>query len=292
MESAPTYKIAFNRMATGKLPPGDPRWEKFTTSFVNRELDVLSIMNEIFLGHAYCAWLKGDRRNADNFMCAQHIAIDLDTEDYRSSMGYLAAHPFVQAYGGMIHPSPSHRDDAPRSRVLFFLDEPITSGEGYRIAYETVARLFDGADMVCKDPARFFYGAIDMVPLVLNRELPVSHIRTIYKRNGKGNQEPRAVAQDAGIVRLEDYRRRDEAEGGDRLVAKLVGMVQGAHEGQRNHMLNKAAFLAGKMDAKGEVDGRAAEMELKAAARAQGLDQTEIIKTFNSGFGAGQKAVG
>jgi hypothetical protein len=289
-EYAPTYKIAFSAMATGKLPSGDPRWEPFTRSFINHEMDILSIYNEIFLGHSYCAWLNGDRRKSDNFMLAQHIAIDLDTEDKRSDIDRLVNHPMYRAYGGMIHTSPSHRPNAPRARVMFFLDQPITNGEGYSKAYETVASFFDGADTVCKDPARFFYGAVDCFAHLGMRELPVAHIRTMYKRMTK--EQPRAVAKPpAGVVRLEDYRQRDATEGGDRLVAKLGNMVQDAHEGSRNHTLNKAAFLAGKMAAKNEVDPIAVEHELKAAARAQGLEPVEITKTFNSGFNAGRKAV-
>lgn len=214
-----SYKIAFSRMATGKLPPGDPRWGEFTTSFVNHELEVVDIANYIYLGHAYCAWLKGGRRNSENFQLAQHIAIDLDTEDERSHPDTLENHWLVKAYGGMIHTSPSHRPDAPRSRVVFFLDRPIETGEGYRKAYETVAAMFEGADTVCKDPARFFYGAKDCDLRLVLRELPVAHIRTMYKQFRK--EQPRAVAQQqVGIVRLEDYRK--PAETGEVSTAEEV----------------------------------------------------------------------
>ena len=287
------YKIAFSRMATGKLPQGDPRWGEFTTSFVNHELEVVDIANYIYLGHAYCAWLKGDRRNSENFQLAQHIAIDLDTEDERSTMDYLLRHPIVRMYGGIIHTSPSHTPDKPRARVIFFLDQPITDGARYSRAYTTVASLFNGADPVCKDPARFFYGAIECDWIPLMQELPLAHIARFYNQMPNRQIKSNKLGAIPGIVKLDDYRQRDTTTtSGEGLIDRLVREMQGAHEGSRNDTLNRVAFLAGKMAEKGEVDGRAVEMELKAAARTQGLDQTEIIKTFNSGFNAGRKAVG
>lgn len=39
MDDDPRIRIAVNRLATGKLPQGDPRWGKFNDSFVNQQLE-------------------------------------------------------------------------------------------------------------------------------------------------------------------------------------------------------------------------------------------------------------
>ena len=116
------YKIAINRMKLdAKLPKGDSRWEDFNTSFQNVELPMIDIANAIYCGHSYTAWHNG-RRNTENFVCAQFIAVDMDTEDERSTIAYLANMEFVKVYGSFIYSTPSSTEATPRSRVIFLLD--------------------------------------------------------------------------------------------------------------------------------------------------------------------------
>lgn len=150
-------KIAFNRMRFAYKPGDDLNWERFNTAFKNVELDLIEIVNAIYLGHAYTAWMDG-KRNKQNFTCAQHIAVDLDTRDYRSSFDCLSEHPFVRQYGAILHTTPTHTPQAPKARVIFLLDEPITTLTGYELAIETIYAQFDGADTSCVDGARFFFG--------------------------------------------------------------------------------------------------------------------------------------
>jgi len=132
-------------------------WELFNTGFVNREVDIFEFFNYIYIGRSYCAWMNG-KRKVDNFQLAQHIAVDIDTGDKRGTIAELQKHPLVQGYGAIIHETPSHRPDAPRARVIFLLDEPITTADGYKAAIQVVTEMFDGADPACVDAARFFFG--------------------------------------------------------------------------------------------------------------------------------------
>lgn len=177
-------KIAFNKMATGKLPQGDSRWGEFNDSFVNREMDVVDICNEIYTGHAYTTWHNG-RRKTENFVAGQHIAIDMDTEDKRSSIDTLRNHELVKLYGGIIHTTPSHTEQAPRSRVIFLLDEPIPTAAGYTAATTFLMSQFDGNDTVCKDAVRFFYGAKDCDLWFDEAVFPLEHLRTYYRKWAK-----------------------------------------------------------------------------------------------------------
>lgn len=156
--STDTFKIAINRLKFIVKPTqGMIDWDKFNDGFRNMELDILRFCNAIYMGFPYCPWMEG-RRKVENFQLAQHIAIDMDCADGRADMETLQRHPLVQTYGAIIHETPSHRPEAPRSRVIFILDEPIQDANGYKVAIQTVTDLFDGSDPACVDSARFFYG--------------------------------------------------------------------------------------------------------------------------------------
>jgi hypothetical protein len=154
------YRIAINAMALSeKIPPGDSRWERFNLAFVNQELEPVDIANEIYTGHAYTTWMNG-KRKLEHFICAQHIAVDMDTGDIRSSFDHLLKHDLVRMYASLMHTTPSHTIECPRARVIFLLDEPITDALGYQRAAKFLIAQF-GADPACSDASRFFYGHKD-----------------------------------------------------------------------------------------------------------------------------------
>lgn len=151
------FKIAVNRKRFVEKPGRELDWETFNSQFVNLELDVMRFCNAVYLGYSYCPWMDG-KRKVENFQLAQHIAVDMDCGDGRADIETLTRHPLVQAYGAIIHETPSHKPAAPRARVIFILDEPITDAAGYKAAIQVVTDLFDGSDPACVDAARFFYG--------------------------------------------------------------------------------------------------------------------------------------
>lgn len=153
-----TFAIAVNRQRFVEKPGREMDWETFNTQFINVEdMEILRFCNAIYMGHAYCPQMTG-KRKVENFHLAQHIAVDMDCGDKRASIETLRLHPLVQTYGAIIHETPSHTPEAPRARVIFILDEPIRTAEGYRAALSVVTEQFPGADPACVDPARFFYG--------------------------------------------------------------------------------------------------------------------------------------
>lgn len=153
----PKFSIAVSRVAFVEKPGRDLDWEAFNLSFENRDLDVMEFCDRIYRGFSFCPWMDG-KRKVENFILAQHIAVDMDNGDHRSSFDALTQHPLVMQYGAVIYETPSHKPSAPRSRVVFFLDEQIRTAVGYKMALDTVYALFDGADPACVDAARFFYG--------------------------------------------------------------------------------------------------------------------------------------
>lgn len=155
MSSQKTYKVAISSMRfEGK--PSSVNWAAFNDGFRNMELDSMRFIDAIYKGYCFCPWMRG-RRSKENFQLAQHIAIDMDTEDHRSSLDYLIEHPLVAVHGGIVYRTPSSTPDKPRSRVVFLLDSPILKSDGYTMIAHVMTQMFDG-DVKCAESSRFFFG--------------------------------------------------------------------------------------------------------------------------------------
>lgn len=208
------YRIAFNRMALReKLPKGDRRWREFNEGFDNLSLDATEIADQIWKGYAFTAWFDGNR-STENFILAQHIAVDMDTQDERSTIDTLLAHPFVRMYGGLLYTTPSHTEQAPRARVLFFLDAPIQDADGYKEAIRFVTSQFDGPDASCVDSARFLYGSYGCDLRIPANVLPVGVLRRYYRRWLAKQPKVRTIVPPApaDVIRLDDVRQRKQAD--------------------------------------------------------------------------------
>lgn len=285
-------RIAINRMATGKLPQGDSRWAQFNDAFENVERELMDFANDVYTGHAYTTWHDG-RRSIDNFVLAEHIAVDMDSGDERSGFDALIKHDLVQMYGSLMHTTPSHTPESPRARVVFFLDEPITDAAGYQAAAKFLVAQFDGADPACTDASRFFYGAFNCDIWLGDNLFPVRQLRRFYRQWSRINAPSRYVPErQDNIISLNSYRQARGEYNGDVNVDALLEPVRAAREGIRNHTLNRQAFLAGKDIRAGKLTEGEIVPLLLAAARSVGLDEREAMKTINSGLRGGGKAVG
>lgn len=153
-----TYKVALAPVQQAKIPAGDPRWQAFNASFVNYELPADHVAAMLYDGHPITTWHKNSWRSTANYICGQHLGIDFDTEDQRSTLPYLARDPFISRYAAILYTTPSHTPDKPRARVIFLLDRPLQHAVNYALAASALLWVFGSADRQCKDAARFFYG--------------------------------------------------------------------------------------------------------------------------------------
>lgn len=176
-----TYKMAFSAMhLTGKIEHGSDLWNPFNRSFRNLELEPIDIANEIYQGHAFTTWHKDGWRSGKNYVLGQHLGLDFDTEDERSTLPYLAKDKFISKYGALIYTTPSHKPEAPRARALFLLDTPIHQAKNYSLAASALVWLFGGqADRKCKDACRFFYGSEGCEIEYLDNVLPLATLRQV-----------------------------------------------------------------------------------------------------------------
>jgi len=194
------YKIAISNLPLEgkKLLPGDPRWRTFNASFENLELPTMEIMNSVYNGFAMTTHHKDHWRTTENYLCGQHIGLDFDTEDQRSTLPTLASDKFIQKYAAFIHTTVSHTPETPRARVVFLLDQPILQAKNYAMAARALLWLFGTADRQCKDPVRFFYGATYCQFEFIDQILPLEVVKKlIQKYTESGEMEKkRAVHAD------------------------------------------------------------------------------------------------
>ncbi len=207
-----SYKISFSTMApVGKIPPGDPIWSQFNASFENVELDQVSIMDKIYTGYPFTTWHKNKWRHGNNYLAGQHLAIDFDTEDERSTISYLEKDPFIKKYAFLIYTTPSHRPEAPRARVVFLLDTPIMQAKNYTAAASALLWLFGTADRQCKDSVRFFYGSRDCDIDWRGQELPLEKVKQMIQQYQASGQLAKKVATQRNYTPTADQQEVAEA---------------------------------------------------------------------------------
>ena len=217
-----TTKMAFSTMQlSGKIPPGDPLWPRFNASFENVDVPTIEIANYIYTGHAFTTWHRNNWRHSDNYILGQHIGLDFDTEDERSTLAALAKDRFIARYASLIYTTPSHAPDKPRGRVLFTLDNPIHQAKNYALAASAMVWLFGAADSKCKDAARFFYGSPGCEVEWLDNVLPLTVVRELIQRYQSTGTQAKRQTERTGNVNA------------DRIVETVISK---AAEGERNSL--------------------------------------------------------
>ena len=149
--------VMLNRTIKGKVPPGYS-WARYHTGFVQETMSPYALAANVYRGWAFCPVYNGTRKQV-NFSEAWHIAFDCD----ESALADVRALPWVDDFSSFGYTTPSHTDDAPRCRVVFVFDQPITDGDHYRQLYFALAWRFqvDGieTDPSCKDLLRVYFGS-------------------------------------------------------------------------------------------------------------------------------------
>jgi hypothetical protein len=191
MSDDATFKVAVSRYSLDrKIPQGDPFWPKFNASFENLELTDMRLMDAVHNGQAITTHHKDRWRTSENYILGQHLGLDMDTDDRRSSLEVLAAEPFIARYASVIYTTMSHTPEQPRARVVFLLDQPIMQPKNYTLAATALLWLFGTADRACKDSVRFWYGAPNCEMAYLGSVLPLEIVRhTILQYQETGRQE-------------------------------------------------------------------------------------------------------
>lgn len=132
-------------------------WSAYVDSFKVQDLTTEDLLDHICRGNSFAPVFNG-RPSRAAYVSAQVLAVDMDTEDNRSTFRALTQHPVTLGYGAIVYPTLSHTPATPRHRVVFVLDEPITTAEGYEAAARTINHCYPGSDPAVCNAGRNFFG--------------------------------------------------------------------------------------------------------------------------------------
>ena len=143
-------------------------WFQFNNTFETKRLTVNELINEIIMGHSYTTVHRKDNidtktaRHVNNFMFAQHFALDFDGNDdsgFVPTMNNVSQIPIVKKYASFIHQTASNTDETPRCRAVFVLESAESNAEMYSAAMSYINGVIGTTDASCTDPVRVFFGA-------------------------------------------------------------------------------------------------------------------------------------
>lgn len=184
---APKFPVGINRLYPHtKLGPqgADGRWGRFNGGFVPETQNTsASLLKSVENGYAFSPWLGGcqrehcgqwccpERRNDSShcgrpkgyrlnrhFIEAQHIGLDFDNGDRRSTLDYLLDLPLIAEHSAFVYTTLSHTPECPKARVVFITDGSFSDAGYYRRAKRAVMAALPWGDAGVHDPCRFFYG--------------------------------------------------------------------------------------------------------------------------------------
>jgi len=101
--------------------------------------------------------------------------------------------PFYKDYGSGYYTTASHDEVNQRFRLIFVLQDDITSPVDMRHLYNWMITHF-GGDAACKDEARLFYGSIDAADCAITEDvLPTAVVKELIAEQ-KATEEKKFVA--------------------------------------------------------------------------------------------------
>jgi RecA-family ATPase len=128
-------------------------WEPVSTS---GEVMFALVTND---GHPFTSVFKDNHRKDSNWMKTSVIGLDFDgIESEQLSYEQAVNDEFISNNALFIYPSPSWAFDKQKYRVVFGVDTPIPDPIVFKKIVVGLMNKVKGADIQCKDTARFFWG--------------------------------------------------------------------------------------------------------------------------------------
>lgn len=219
------------------------RWAMGAFTTVDRTPE--QIVAHMKAGKAICvAALEKNWRGIQNFISSEIMGIDFDESP---GIAKLLEDDFIRDYAFYVYATPSHTDTAPRSRVLFALDAPITDGVVYKtLITRLLAKMGQyNADRQCKDPVRLFYGSDLKVRPGVNtsKRLPLSVLEALpetdeERRAKEFRERPTTVFQPADSYQ-ETMAQKYAAKARQNILDRAL---EGNVEGFRHHAFISAVW--------------------------------------------------
>jgi hypothetical protein len=168
-------------------------WEPF-------ELSQHDFAASILRGRPLAPEYRGGHRKTANFMCAGFLAADVDRgltlEDARD-------HAFVRHHAALIHTTASHTPENNRFRIVFLLDETITSARDWTDAQLGLALTLE-SDRSVTDGARLFFGNRRAVVYHIGKTVPP---KVVFDLIARGRDARASRSPGGGLLPVNSVRR-------------------------------------------------------------------------------------
>lgn len=258
----------------------------FAHSFQRMTISPKTFVATVLRGFAWAVGVYAqNHRIKRNFISSQTLALDFDNS---VSISELLDVPFVQHYALCLHPTPSHTDDHPKTRVIFLLSEPITDGKRWELLQLGLMDKFTDfhPDPKCRDCARFFFGSDlpgafaniqAVLPLVVAEALAEKHIIADEIKRNAPPPPPIPMSGD-GIEKYVQV-----------AIDNELSELRTTPEGARNNQLFRAGCsLFGLSKGNYPVTDGYIESQLKHLGASVGLASHEIEATIASAYRTAQ----
>jgi len=269
-------------------------FKKFNSSFENLELPVTELIKHIQDGYAYTTQHKR-RRASENFLAGQHLALDFDTKDERSSFRKLLEDPFIANHASFLHTTASHTPEKPRCRVVFVLEKAIGSPEKYALLAQAIVYRFalfiKTSDKTCKDVCRLFFGAenceVEILDNVLTFDDALQFLIKPYQVYLDFQKEEEEKNKAAASAILDDSALAAFMEGKKNyLLQKIID----AADGEKHYTLLNISRTFGGYVAGGYYDWSDINRELQNAIRkTSAIDLNSADRTIKAGLHYGEQ---
>lgn len=207
--------------------------------------------------------LDGTRKD-ENVRAVSMLVLDYDG----GQVSAQSARTLFSKYRGVVYTTFSHREEAPKYRIVLPLRSAVRSADALSLLRK-LHKWARSQGLPC-DPTTMNPSRIWFMPGVFSPDAPFACSELEGAEYVSENNVPVVARSEQVQAILDSFRR--------------------AAEGTRNHALNAAAFAIGKTTAPGSTERDDALGELELLAREVGLESAEIRATIRSGLGAGERA--
>ena len=137
--------------------------------------ELLNVLSE--LGFAICPRLTGEHRNTANFVSNSVALVDIDGG---MTIEELEVDDFYKKFGFGYYTTPSYTDEHHKFRIIFILENDITTAQDMRGLYLGLRTKYQAADKACSDASRLFFGTPNAERVGRNGQyLPQSEIEKL-----------------------------------------------------------------------------------------------------------------
>jgi len=240
----------------------------FTNRWVNLELTATRFAEMIDDGCSFTSVFKAGHRKKENFLESSFLALDFD----KPNLELVDNHPLTKI-ASIRYSTPTSTPAQPKFRLVWVLDEPITSADTKEKATVALMAMYGpeaGFDPSCKDSARFFFGCegggAEFTGNILKLASVFDWLKLESVFDGIAEDAVEEVTTGArASVKPNAGAKKGKEKYLEKVLASVAEKISQAPEGQRHYTLIKMARLLGGYVAGGGLDEQAARSTLESA---------------------------